>query len=77
MYTISHGIYAILDIQFFYKSRLSVHIMYTISCGIYAILDIQIFYKSRCLVHIMYTITHLILLFWKFNISANQENPYI
>ena len=60
MYTIYRLIYVILEIQFFCKSRQSVHIMYTISRRIYHILDIQFFCKSKHSVHITYTITRWI-----------------
>ena len=55
MYAISRYIYAILDNQFFCKSRHSVRIMYTISRWIFAALDIQFFFKSRYFLRIMYT----------------------
>jgi len=40
MYKISPRFYAIQEIQIFYKSRQSVHLMYTIAYWIYAILYI-------------------------------------
>ena len=55
MYTIFHWIYAIQDIQIFFKSKQSVHIMYTISCSIYSILDVQFLFKSRKSIYLIYT----------------------
>ena len=43
MYSISRWILVVLDIQFFYTSRDSIHIMYTICLWIYIIWVIQIF----------------------------------
>ena len=52
MYTISRWIYAVLDIQIFWKFRYSAHTMYTVCRWIFAIMDIQFFCKSKHSVHI-------------------------
>ena len=51
MYTIYCWIFAVLDIQIFYKTRHSVHITYAISHPIYAVMDIQFLCKSKHSVH--------------------------
>ena len=57
MYTISHWIYEILDIQFFLKTGYSVHLLSTIYRWIYAVLGFQFICKSRRSVHLLYTIS--------------------
>ena len=69
--------FAILEIQYFYKSKESEHIMCTISRWIYAILIFN-FLQIQPSAHIMYTISHwiyailVVQFFWKSSYSVHN-----
>ena len=75
MYTICNRIYEILDSQFIYQTRHSVHMMYIIARWIFTILEIQFVCKSNHSVHIMYTISRWVSIVGTFRFSTNPNIP--